>query len=130
MSRQNRSNTAPRSTNSRLVRSRLGTIVLAVTIVLNASPEVAASDDAERSHSDAVAAIVEDFRACVAEAVAVTTPDIVPDKDVRRVAFETILESCEGSRDAKLRGLAAEAEMEAITDSIIRGAKDELGIRS
>jgi len=78
----------------------------------------------------AVVAILEDFRTCVSEAAAVTTPEIVPDMSVRQTAFETIVQSCKGSRDARLRGVAADARAEEITNSIIKGAKAEIGLGS
>jgi len=78
----------------------------------------------------AVVTILDDFRTCISEAAAVTTPEIVPDKNVRKIAFETIVESCKGSRDAKLRGAAADARAEDITNSIINGAKAEIGLGS
>ena len=80
--------------------------------------------------SQEVTAIVEKYRTCVAEAVAVTTPELIPDKAVRKVAFETLVEGCDKIKKLRLRSAALDAEMEARTKAIINGAKAELGLKS
>ena len=85
----------------------------------------------------ALVAIIEGYRKCVAEAAAVTTPALIADPAVREVAFNTLIEGCDEIRDGELaildanaRSAAADADMDAITDGIIRGAKAEIGLKS
>ena len=87
--------------------------------------------------SQEVTAIVEKYRTCVDEAVAVTTPELIPDAAVRKIAFETLVEGCNDLKDVRLAGLsarqrsaAADARAEEITRSIIEGAKAEIDIGS
>lgn len=86
-----------------------------------------------------IVTIINDFRACVDGAVAVTRPSVAPNIDdaTRNLVFDTMVESCDAIRDAQIAGLNArqksatlDAEMEARTDAIINGAKAELGIKS
>ena len=77
-----------------------------------------------------VAAIVANYKRCVDEAAAVTTPEMIPDPVICRMGFDAIVEECDGIKDAQLKGLELDARMEARTNAIIAGAKKEIGLES
>ncbi len=99
-----------------------------------AAPEKADAQDVilANAESPQVAAIMEDFRACVDGAIAVTAPSVAPDIDdaTRKLVFDTMVDQCDRSRVAQLGTYAAEQRMEDRTNAIIAGAKEEAGIKS
>lgn len=72
--------------------------------------------------------VIDRFRACVAEAAGLTTPEMVPDADIRKVAFDTMVEQCERIQSADLRIVAANDRIEARTRSIIEGGVQGQGV--
>ena len=91
------------------------------------------------AESPQLQAVIAEYQQCVDGAVAATDPELVPDVDdvTRKLVFDTMVEGCESIKQSGVRILAAQQrigtadrEIDAITRSIIEGAKAEVGIKS
>lgn len=91
------------------------------------------------AESPQLQAVIAEYRQCIDGAVAATDPKLVPGVDdaTRKLVFDTMVEGCESIKQSGVRILAAQQrietadrEIDAITRSIIEGAKAEVGIKS
>lgn len=53
-----------------------------------------------------VQAALDEYRSYLEEAAAVTTPEIIPDRDVRELGFNVLAEQCEEGRELNLENIA------------------------